>query len=108
MGRRSRVKGATWERALANFLKGVCWEDAKRGIGQTRAAGEVCDVEGTPLWIEAKVGRRPNIKAALEQAEAATDGRPCVVVARFDGAPLGEAIVACRLKDVAKVWGDDS
>jgi len=83
VGLRSRRKGASWERELANKLR-AWWPSAKRGIGQARSAKEVCDVEGTPFWWEAKHGAQTNPRAALRQAEAATDGRPCVAVCKDD------------------------
>lgn len=101
MGARSRRKGATWERDLAARLQGVAGWDTRRGIGQARSGGEVCDVEGTPWWIEAKVGKRPNLYAALAQADEATDGRAPVVIARingFGGQPTQDVVVM-RLAD---------
>lgn len=82
-GRKSRNKGATFERWLANVLKRI-WPGAKRGIGQTRSAGEVADVEGTDYWVEAKRHKRCNIRAAWRQACEATDGRPVLVVTKDD------------------------
>ena len=81
LGKRSRTKGAAWERALANILKAI-WPDAKRGIGQSRWGGEVPDVDGTVFWIEAKVGQQPNMRGAMRQAEEASDGRPCIAVVK--------------------------
>lgn len=78
-----RRKGANWERTLANCFKEV-YPEARRGIGQARSAKEVSDVEGTPYWIEAKCGARPNVRAAIEQAKEATDGRTILVIVKFD------------------------
>ena len=47
------------------------YPESKRGIGQTRFAGEEPDVTGTPWWIEAKHRKVVNLWEALEQAEAA-------------------------------------
>lgn len=80
----SRNKGARWERELAELLSDV-WPGAKRGIQQTRSASEEADCLGTPFWIEAKVGPMPNPRAAMRQAEEATDGRPCIAVVKDDG-----------------------
>ena len=85
-GRRSRDKGAVFERRLATTFRAI-WPDARRGIGQTRFAGEVPDVEGTPYWVEAKRQKRPNINAAVAQARKATDGRPILVVTKRDREP---------------------
>lgn len=85
MGSRSRRKGAKFERDLAEILR-ILWPEACRGLGQTRSGSVCADVEGTPCWVEAKVGARPNPRAAMDQAEAATDGRPVLVVVRDNGA----------------------
>lgn len=97
-GRRSRTKGAAYERTLARrWAESGMYPDARRGIGQARSSGEVSDVEGLPFWIEAKCQARPNVWAAMEQAEEATDGRPCVVVAcrRQKGRPGRASTVVC-------------
>lgn len=86
-GRRSRTKGANFERLLANLLKPV-WPEAKRGIGQARSGGEVADVEGTPYWVEAKRHKKCSIKAAWRQAVEATDGRPPLVITKDDRGPI--------------------
>lgn len=83
-GKMSRDKGARWERALAHLLSDI-WPGAKRGIQQTRSASEEADCLGTPFWVEAKVGPMPNPRAAMRQAEKATDGRVCVAIVRDDG-----------------------
>lgn len=86
MGKRSRDKGANWERELSGVLRRV-WPGARRGIGQARSAKEVADVEGTPFWVEAKVGALTNPRAAIRQAEAATDGRPVVAICKDNASP---------------------
>ncbi len=83
-GLRSRRKGAGFERAIANRWAESIYPDAKRGLVQSRSAKEGPDVEGTPWWVECKAGKSPRLWAALAQAQAATDGRPCVVVAKRD------------------------
>tara|TARA_Y100000034_G_C6599837_1_gene260906 strand:- start:181 stop:528 length:348 start_codon:yes stop_codon:yes gene_type:complete len=85
MGSRSRRKGAAHERKVAEWLREL-WPEAARGLGQTRSGSEVADVENTPLWVEVKVGKLPNPRAAMDQAELATDGRPVLVVVRDNGA----------------------
>ena len=87
-GRYSRNKGATYEREIAILLR-VLWPEARRGIGQTRAAGEVPDVDGTPYWLELKCTRSPNVHKAYAQAVMAQEKRPAkrpvVVVSRKTG-----------------------
>lgn len=73
-GRYSRNKGATFEREVAIELRRL-WPKAKRGIGQTRAAHEVADVEGTDgWWVECKCLAKvlpSNIRNAMAQAQKA-------------------------------------
>jgi hypothetical protein len=90
IGRGSRVKGASYERSVANTLKSV-WPGAKRGIGQTRNAGEVPDVSGTPWWIEAKFHKRVNIRKAHEQAIGARN-----VHRELHGTPYMPVLVVSR------------
>ena len=74
-------------------MRDAGYPDAQRGLGQARGADQ-CDVEGTPWWIECKVGRRQNPRAALRQALGDTDGRPVVAVIKDNstggGAPAVE------------------
>lgn len=84
MGTRSRRKGARGEREVVSLLRGV-WGTVKRGLTQARGGGDAADVEGSPFWIEVKIGQRPNIMGAMAQAIEATDGRPPVVFTRRDG-----------------------
>jgi len=84
-----RRKGSAYEREVAHLLQ-VLWPEARRGIGQSRAAGEVPDVDGTPYWVEAKHhASAPNVHAAYAQAVAAQAGkltrRPVLVVSRKTG-----------------------
>lgn len=99
-GRRSRTKGRVFERLVAKLLRAV-WPEAKRGF-QSRSGREAPDVDGTDLWIETKHGARVNIRAAMRQALAATDGRPVVVVSRED---RGEVLVTMRFEDWLRVAG---
>lgn len=102
MGRSQRIKGATWERELAAYLRSHGLE-ARRGIGQARSASEVSDVELAGWWVEAKRHRRTNPKAALVQAcadaEAHGEGLTPVAICRDDGTPIQGATVTMRLAD---------
>tara|TARA_R100000008_G_C3576219_1_gene165463 strand:- start:1144 stop:1467 length:324 start_codon:yes stop_codon:yes gene_type:complete len=82
-GKRSRDKGARFERSCAEFFK-RWYPKAKRGVGQSQSGDNGADVEGTDYWIEAKVGSRPNIQGAYDQAFEATDGRPILVFSKKD------------------------
>jgi len=83
-GKMSRNKGATFERYLASVLK-LVWPDARRGR-QYDSARE-CDVEGTPLRIEAKhYVNWPDVYGALKQAQDDNvkhgDSRPCMAITK--------------------------
>lgn len=71
-GKRSRRKGAGHEREIAHAFQPV-YPDARRGLGQARAGGEVPDVDGTPWWIEAKHRRAVNLRTAFAQAKTASE-----------------------------------
>lgn len=68
MGKRSRVKGAAYERWVANYFEGAGFPEAQRGLGQARDGSEIPDVQVDDLWVQTKHGARPNPIAALEQA----------------------------------------
>ena len=84
MGKRSRTKGARGEREVVALLAPV-YPGAKRGLTQTRSGDDCADVEGTPFFVEVKIGQRPNIMGAMRQATEACDDRPPVVFTRRDG-----------------------
>lgn len=94
-GKRSRRKGAAGERELANILKERLGLDVHRGL-QT-AGARVCDVEGCPVWIEVKRGKKVSIRKGYEQARNDTDGRVPVLVYRDDRC---EWMVLASLADV--------
>jgi hypothetical protein len=83
-GRRSRAKGAEWDRDVRDVLRGW-WPDAKRGF-QTRGAvaDNVPDVTGTPFWVECKTGKNIGWNDAIIQASTETDGRPWLVFAKCE------------------------
>ncbi len=96
-GRRSRIKGAVWERTLARMFREVMPEaNIKRGM-QYRSGEEAADVECPVFWIEAKHHNRTNVKAALRQAiETAPKGRWPIACCKDDHQ---EPIVAMLLDD---------
>ena len=71
MSKYQREKGARFEREIANKLKEVFGPRTTRSSGQCFSGDTRADVDCPEIWVECKVGKRPNIKAALEQAEAA-------------------------------------
>jgi hypothetical protein len=92
MGKRSRRKGHTWERKIANDMRKIFGEDVRRGL-QTQDGAVCCDVEGTPFWIEAKHMQLSNPRAALAQAirdsTKAKDKRYRVAICKDDRKPKG-------------------
>ena len=104
-GARSRNKGARAERELVHrFREAMPGAEIRRGL-QSRGE-EVPDVDCPVFWLESKHGKKPNIRAALEQARAAAPkGRVPLAVIRDDRKP---AFVALDLDDflefVAEWW----
>ena len=96
-GASNRRKGIAWERELVwRFREVMPGAEVKRGL-QSRSGEEVADVDCPVFWIEAKRGRKPNVRAALKQAEAcAPKGRIPVAVIRDD---QSAAFVALPLED---------
>lgn len=84
MGKSQRNKGARGEREVASILAEALNLPARRGVAQCRAGSDAADVEGTPWWVEVKIGARPNIVAAMRQAVTSADARPPVVWTRRD------------------------
>ena len=93
-GKSSRTKGHNFEREVARRMREY-YPEAKRGFQTRGGTQEECDVEGTPFAIECKVGKRPNIRGAYNQAKCAQyevteqgttrkDHRPIVVVTKKD------------------------
>ena len=93
--KKSRTKGAAFEREIANRLTARFGCTVQRILGQARDGGS--DLEGCEPWtIECKRRRvLPTIEGWLEQARvAAPTGKPYVVIARSDG---GEPIAIMPL-----------
>ena len=109
MGKLSRTKGAAYERELAKLIADAMpGAHVRRGLqAQGAASAKIADVECPEFWVEAKRGKKPNMRAALRQAEADTDGRWPVAVVRDD---RDRATVTMRLDDwlvlVAEWWRD--
>jgi hypothetical protein len=114
LGKRSKGKGRAWERALVRLLKPIFGEDVHRGHQDNRggvAAGEGCDCEGTPFWVEAKHEKATSPLAALRQCREAQavngDERPIVAVCKDDrkpkdwrpGQPMEPPIAVMELTD---------
>lgn len=89
-GRGARVKGAQFERDIANWLTEQTSIVFKRGLAQTRGGGaEVADVtpetSKIPVHFECKRHKRPNIASAYEQAcEDAKENQLKIVITKAD------------------------
>ncbi len=96
LGKRSKSKGRAWEQAVVRLLKPIFGDKVHRGHQDSRggaAAGEGCDVEGTPFWVETKHGKAVSPMAALRQCREAQqvrgDTRPPTVIIKDDRKPPG-------------------
>ena len=109
-GALSRRKGANNERRLAKmFAEIMPDQDIRRGLQYQNSFGahKVPDVECPVFWVEAKVGKKPNPRAALAQARADTcKGKVPIAVIRDDGAPDDEfvCIGLADFLDFVKEW----
>lgn len=87
MSKAQRDKGKRWEQEAARLFREVYGEEVRRGW-QARLGSDAPDVDGTPWWIECKVGARPNPIAALHQAQEAQkksgDTRTPIAVCKMD------------------------
>lgn len=99
MARNSVIKGKTFEREVAVAFRKI-YPNARRGLAQPRNGSETPDVEGTPFWVESKVGQRISVQAALAQAAEAKDERPPLAVCKVNGQP---ATATLYLNDFIKL-----
>ena len=104
MGKQQRDKGARFEREVANILKPVFGPRTIRSSGQCFSGDTRADVDCPKLWVECKVGKRPNMKAALEQAEDAKknndSNKICVAVCKWD---RDTPIASLRMADFIEI-----
>ena len=100
MGKYQREKGARFEREIANKLKRIFGPRTIRSSGQCFSGDTRADVDCPKIWVEGKVGKRPNIKAAIEQAEEASgvanSNKVPVAICKWD---RDEPIASMRLED---------
>lgn len=102
MGLRSRRKGATWERELVHRFAPLVPEASVRRGAQARGGDEAPDVDVPGLWVEAKHGRKVNLRAALTQARRdASAGRVPIAVCKDDRC---EPVVVLGLEDFLTLW----
>lgn len=92
MGAKSRRKGAAGELEVVHLLREHGLQ-AERGYHQARGGDEAPDVPtNLPAWIEVKRQARPNIPAAVAQAQRERGERPVWAVA-FTRSDRGEWLV---------------
>lgn len=102
MGARSRRKGAAWERELVQRFRPLVPEVVVHRGAQARGGEEAPDVDVPGLWLEAKHGKKVNLRAALAQAIGdASTGRVPVAVCKDD---RSEPVVVMRLEDFLTMW----
>lgn len=108
-GRRSRAKGAAGERELVRALRELLPAYAER-IARG-APMQASDPAGAPdvllpgCWPECKRQARPNIRAALDQAEGASQGTGLVPLA-VTRADRGRWLVTMSLDDFAAMYAE--
>lgn len=82
----SRRKGHNFEREVAVLFREHGFA-ARRGL-QYRDGSECPDVITDLYWVECKRGRKPNIRAAVEQATIANNGQKTpVIIVKDDNQP---------------------
>jgi hypothetical protein len=111
IGKASRIKGKTWERQIVKDLKHIFGNCVYRGHQNTHggySAGEGCDVEGTPYYIEAKHRANVNPRDAVEQAEECRektkDERPVVAICKIDRKKPTVTMRLCEFVQFADDW----
>jgi hypothetical protein len=105
MGSLSRRKGIRWELEIAARLREIFGPSVARGF-QFRAGAEVPDVDVPGMWIEAKVGRQTNPRAALRQAAtaAAGTGRIPLAICKDDREPPHVTLLLDDFVELLREW----
>lgn len=109
MGAMQRRKGHNFERELVKlFREAMPGAHIRRGL-QTREGTEVADVECPVFWIEAKRGKKPNVRAALKQAiEQAPKGRIPTAIVKDDRAQGFAVMQLDDFLDLVREWWSNS
>jgi hypothetical protein len=104
-GNRSRRKGAQFERELVKlFREAMPGATVHRGA-QFRGGAEAADVVCPRFWVEAKRGKKPNVRAALRQAASdATEGRIPIAVIRDDREQAFAVLSLAHLLNLICEW----
>lgn len=105
MGSSQRTKGHNWEREVANRFKQIMpGADVRRGI-QARTGGETCDVETPVFHVECKVGKKPNIPKALDQAiSEARNGKVPIAIVKKDRCDPTVTLLLSDFLDFIEEW----
>jgi hypothetical protein len=86
MGKRSRDKGAAWERQVAKDMTEATGFDCRRCLIETQQGNKGDIASDAPYSVQCKVGQRPNVYKALDEAvEAAEDGDLAVAIIKKNG-----------------------
>lgn len=102
IGKSSKRKGRAFEQKIARELRELLPAfEVKRGW-QSRDGDEDPDVVCGDYWFECKDRKVECSKAALEQAELATDGRLPIAVTKL---PRKQPVVTMRLRTLADLTG---
>ncbi len=109
MSKSQRDKGKRGEREVASALR--AWGYDAHRVQQSERAYQ-CDVEGTPWWLEVKIGKSIRFWAAIAQADADAEAeasrkgksRPPVVAFRRDGDTQWRVIM--QLEDALDLLGE--
>lgn len=102
-----RRKGSRGELEVRDAWRKVFGDGVKRGIGQAQDGSNQADVVGTgPFWVESKLGKRTNVKAALRQAIEACGDRPVwpVAVCRDDNDEATVTMLQEDFLDLVAEW----
>lgn len=103
-GKKSRTKGHNFERETAHLFQSLGYENARRGI-QCRDGAECPDVTGVgDIWIECKVGARPNIKGAMAQAKKACGTLRPVAITKWDRGPTFATMDMDLFSDLMRMY----
>jgi len=87
MGKKSRVKGAGYEREVAQTVSRHLGVNVSRHLGQARDGGQDLDLPGWAIECKRRA-RIGNVYDWLQQAgDAARDGEAPAVIARADNKP---------------------
>ncbi len=109
-GRRSRAKGAQWERDVVLRFRPIFADAERLGWQQRKVKGDgtpMPDVRAGHLWIECKVGARPPIVKGLAQAiEDMPKGQGIVpvCVAKQDRQAPTVTLLLADFVDMMKEW----